>query len=219
MVALRHGLLLLTATLLLGASGLAQTDYSAEFHANGNGGVQTADREFVNKAVQEGTAKFQLAYLALQNAHSEEVKAFARQVLADYYTSQTELINIANQQFMTLPTSVDPKDQATFDSLSQLQGEAFDKAYMQAILKGHRTDLTQLRREAKSGNNQDVMNWANQNLSALETQSKAAEKVAHTVGVETTENKDKDKDNKDKDNKDKDKEKTKSETPAAAKPY
>lgn len=143
----------------------------------------------MSKAAQEGTAKFQLAYLALQNAHSEQVKAFARQVLLDYYKSQGALIDIANQQFIALPTAVDPKDGATFESLSQLQGEAFDKAYMQAMLDGHRTDLAQFKQEAKGGNNQALINWANQNLPALQSQFKEAEKVAPTVGVETTESK------------------------------
>ncbi len=191
MRALRRGLLLLTAALLFSAIGFAQSDYSAEFYANGNGGVQTADREFMSKAAQEGMARFQLAYLALQNAHSEEVKSLARQVLLDYYKSQGALIDIANQQFIALPTEPAPKDKATLESLSQLRGENFDKAYMQMMLDDHRADLAQFKREAKSGNNQAVINWANQNLPALQSQFKEAQKVAPTVGVETTENKDK----------------------------
>lgn len=189
MGALRRGLLLATAALLLSGIGFAQNDYSAEFNANGNGGVQTADQQFMSRAAQEGVARFQLAYLALQNAHSEQVKSFARQVLADYYKSQAALIDIANQQFIALPMEADPKSQATFESLSQLQGEDFDKAYMQAMLNGHKTDLAQFKHEAKSGNNQAIIDWANQNLPALQSQFKEAEKVAPTVGVETTENK------------------------------
>ena len=187
MGALRRGLLLLTAALLLSGIGFAQSDYSAEFHANGNGGVQTADREFMSKAAQEGIEATHLAWVALQNAHSEQVKSFARQVLFDSYKSQAALTDIANQQFIALPTETDPKYQATLESLLQLHGEAFDKAYMQAMLNGHRTDLAQLKREAKSGNNQAIVNWANQNLPAVQSQFKEAEKVAPTVGVETTE--------------------------------
>jgi putative membrane protein len=186
MGAFERGLLLVTAALSLSGLGFAQSDYSAEFHANGNGGVQTADREFMSKAAQEGMAKFQLAYAALQNAHSEEVKAFARQVLADYYKSQGALIDIANQQFIALPTEPDPKDKATLNSLLQLHGEAFDKAYMQTMLDGHRSDLAQFKQEAKSGNNQAVIDWANQNLPTLQSQYKEAEKVAPIVGVEIT---------------------------------
>jgi putative membrane protein len=191
MGALRHGLLLLTTALLLSGIVFAQNHDAAEFSAGGNGGVQTKDLEFMSRAAQEGMARFHLAYVALQNAQSEEVKALARQVVADYYKSQGELIDIANQQFIALPTAIDAKDQATLDSLLQLHGEAFDKAYIQATLNGHRMDLAQFKNEAKSGNNQAIANWANQNVSSLEIQFKQAEKVAPTVGVETTEKKDK----------------------------
>jgi len=184
---MRRGLLLLTAAVLLSAIGFAQSDYSAEFYANGNGGVQTADREFMGKAAQQGAETMHLAWIALQNAHSEQVKAFARQILFDYYNSTTALTNIANQQFVQLPTDIDPKYQATLESLQQLHGEAFDKAYMQAMLNGHRADVEQFKKEAKSGNNQAMINWANQNLPALEKQYKEAEKIAPTVGVKAAE--------------------------------
>ncbi len=190
MKALRRGLLLLTAALLLSGIGFAQDyNYSAEFYANGNGGSQTADREFMTRAAQEASAKVYLAYAALQNAHSEEVKSFARQVLLDNATAGGALVDIANQQFVVLPLTLDPKDQANLDSLLQLHGEAFDKAYMQAMLKGQRTALAQLKQEATSGNNQALINWANQNLPALQSQFKEAEKLAPTVGVGTTEKK------------------------------
>jgi len=214
MRALRSGLPLLTAALLLSGIAFAQTGSSPEFYANGNGGVQTADKEFMSKAAQEGMARFQLAYAALQNAKSEEVKAFARQVLADYYKSQGTLINIATQQFIALPTEPNAEQKATLESLLQLHGEDFDKAYMQLMLHGQRTDLTQLKREAKSGNNQAVIDWANQNLTAAQSQYKAAEKVATAVGVGTGESKDKSKAKAETtETKDKDKPKPKSNSP------
>jgi putative membrane protein len=181
MGAFRRGVLLLAAALLFSSFGLAQNDSSL---SGGNGGVQTGDVAFMKKAAQDGMAKFQLAYLALQNAKSEEVKAYARQVLADYYKSQGALIDLANQQFIALPTEPDAKDKATFEGLSQLQGDAFDKAYMKTTLNGHRTDLAQYKREAKSGNNSAIISWADQYLPALETQSKQAQKLAISVGLE-----------------------------------
>jgi putative membrane protein len=188
MGALRHAFLLMTAALLLSGIALAQSQ-SAEFYANGNGGVQTADREFMSKAAQEGIEATHLAWVALQNAHSEQVKAFARQILFDSYNASTALTDIANQQFVALPTEIDPKYQATLESLLELHGEAFDKAYMQLMLSSQRTDLEHLKKEAKSGNNQSMIDWANKNLPALQKEFKEAEKIAPAVGLEPTENK------------------------------
>ncbi len=188
MGALRRGFLLLTAALLLSGIAFAQSQ-SAEFYANGNGGVQTADREFMGKASQEGLEAMHLATVALQNAHSEQVKAFARQILFDYYNATSSLTDIANQQFVGLPTEIDPKYQATLESLLQLHGEAFDKAYMQLMLSSQRTSLEQIKKEAKTGNNQAMIDWANKNLPALQKEFKEAEKIAPAVGLAPTEKK------------------------------
>lgn len=187
MKALRRGLLLLTVPLLLSGIGFAQRDGS-EFYADGNGGVQTTDHEFMRKAAQEGMAKIYLALAALQNANSEQVKSLARQILLEYGDANENLTAIANQQGIVLPREIDPKDQATLESLLKLRGEAFDKAYMKEMLNT-RIDVDQYKREAGSGNNQAVINWANQNLPVLQKQFKEAEKVAPTVGVEVAGNK------------------------------
>ncbi len=191
MRAFRRGLLALTAALLLSGIAFAQSDATSTIYAGGNGGVQTGDKEFIRKAAQDGMAKIYLAYAALQNAHSEQVKALAAQILTDYGNANEDLRNIANQQGVILPTAIDPKDQAVLDSLLQLQGDAFDKAYMKTMLKDRGADVAQYKREAKSGANQAVINWANQNLPAIQSHIKEAEKVAPTVGVETAASKDK----------------------------
>src|SRR5262249_19104599 len=109
----------------------------------------------------------------------------------DYYTSQGALLDIANQQFIALPTEPDPKDKATLESLSQLQGDAFDKAYMKTTLNGQKTALAQFKREAKSGNNQAMISWTDKYLPDRESKSKTAQKLAISVGAASAENKDK----------------------------
>lgn len=93
-------------------------------------------------------AKGQWALLALQNSQNEQVKAFAQQVLADYTQSQNDLVFIANQHGLLLPQDLHPKDRATSEALSQLQGADFDKAYMKAMLKGRQTELSRFTQEA-----------------------------------------------------------------------
>jgi putative membrane protein len=185
MKSLGRSLLIMTAALLLAASGLAQSYPAAEYHANGNGGANT-DQQFMQKAAQDGMAKIFLAYLALQNAQNEQVKTFAQQVLTDYGQANAALSDIATQQFVALPTEVDPKDQATFEALSQLHGADFDKAYMEAMLKGNHADLARLKEEAAKGNNQSMIDWARNTLPAIESNYKEAQKVAPAVGVHAT---------------------------------
>jgi len=182
---LARSVLVVAAALLLTALGFAQSDPDAEFHANGNGGAQT-DLRFMKEAAADGMAKMDLAYLALQNSDNEQVKAFARQMVSDYLKSNGDLASIATRQFVQLPTAVDPKDHQTFEALSQLHGAAFDKAFMEAMLKDHQRDMSRLKQEASKGNNQSMIDWARQTLPAIEDNFKEAQKVAPLVGVHAT---------------------------------
>jgi len=175
-----------TAALLLAALGLAQSNTSPELYQNGNGGVQTADHQFMSEAALAGMAKIHMAYLALQNAQNEHVKAFAQQMLSDYGQSQSDLISIANQLGVQLPSEMDAKDRETFDALSKLQGAAFDKAYVKTMLNGHQADVSRFKQEATKGNNQAMIDWASQTLSTLQSDLKEAQKVAPVVGVHAT---------------------------------
>lgn len=160
-----RGLVATITALLLTALAFAQSD---------------ADKRFMSQAAQDGMAKLQWAYLALQNAQSEQVKAFAQQILNDYGQAQSELIYVANQNGVLLPSDLDAKDQGTFEALSQLHGAAFDKAYMNAMLND---DQASLKKEAAKVNIPAIANWANKTLPTLEVDLKDAHKVAPTVGI------------------------------------
>jgi putative membrane protein len=182
---LGRGLLVATTALLLTALGFAQSS-EAQRDQYSNGGFGTADPQFLREAAQDGAAKIRLAYLALQNAQNEQVKSFALQMLSDYGKVQNDLIDIANQQFVLLPSALDPKQRDTFEALSHLQGAAFDKAYMKAMLNDHQTDVSRFKQEATKGSTQAMKDWASHMLPTLESDLKEAQKVAPAVGVHST---------------------------------
>jgi putative membrane protein len=147
----------------------------------GNNVFHTADPQFMREATQDAMSKIHLAYLALQNAQNEQVKSFALQILTDYGNAQKDLFNIAYQQIVLLPNTFDPKNLETFDTLSQMHGAAFDKAYMKAMLNDDQTAASSFKQEATKGNG-----WARHTLPTLESNLKEAQKVALVVGVHST---------------------------------
>jgi putative membrane protein len=187
---LGRGLLVITTAVLLTAPGFAQS-YEAEPNQRGvdvfqtagrdkygSNVFQTADPQFMKEATQDAMAKINLARVALQNTQNEQVKAFAQQILDDYGKTQKDLFNIAYQQVVQLPDSLDPKHLDTFETLSQLHGAAFDQAYMKAMLHDDQTAALRFKREATKGDA-----WAGHTLPTLESNLKEAQKVALAVGV------------------------------------
>ena len=190
---LERGLLVTTVALLLTLVGFAQSNGdqydqygnnvspTADREPSGSSVFQTADPQFMKEAAQDGMAQIHLAYLALQNAQNEQVKAYAREVLSAYSKAQRGLFYIANQQFVVLPNTLDAKNLSTFDALSQLHGAAFDKAYMETMLNAEQAATSKYQQQATKGDD-----WASHTLPTLESNLKQAQKVALAVGVHST---------------------------------
>jgi len=147
----------------------------------GSNVFQTSGPQFMREATQDAMSKIHLAYLALQNAQNEQVKSFAQQILSDYGNAQKDLFNIAYRQIVLLPNTFDPKNLDTFETLLQMHGAAFDKAYMKAMLDDDQTAASRFKQEATKGDG-----WATHTLPTLESNLKQAQKVALVVGVHST---------------------------------
>jgi putative membrane protein len=134
-----------------------------------------SDNTFVMKAAQGGMAEVELGKLAESHAASDKVKEFGRRMVTDHSKANDELKSIASSKGVTLPGSIAAKDQATMDRLSKLNGAAFDKAYMADMVKDHRTDVAEFRKEANGGQDADVKAFAQKTLPTLEEHLKMAE--------------------------------------------
>lgn len=130
--------------------------------------VPMADQHFMMKAAQGGMAEVQLGKLATQNASSQAVKDFGQKMVDDHSKANDELKGLAARKNVTLPTSLDPQDQATMDRLSKLNGPAFDRAYMRDMVVDHKKDIADFRKEANSGADSDVKTWASNTLPTLQ---------------------------------------------------
>lgn len=142
-----------------------------------------ADHMFVTKAAQGGLAEVELGKLATDKATNEQVKQFGQKMVDDHGKANDELKSLAQSKSITLPTDLSVKDKALRDRLSKLSGAAFDRAYMQAMLKDHREDVNEFRTESKSGSDPEVKQWAAKTLPTLETHLKLAQDDNKAVGT------------------------------------
>jgi putative membrane protein len=145
-----------------------------------------ADQTFVTKAAQGGMAEVELGKLAADRASSPEVKSFAQKMVDDHGKANDELKAIATEKSIAIPASLDSKDKATYNQLSKLHGAAFDRAYMQDVLKDHRQDIADFQYEARSGADSDVRGFASKTLPTLQDHLKMAESTDGAVATSGT---------------------------------
>jgi putative membrane protein len=144
----------------------------------------SSDQTFVKKAAQGGLAEVELGKLASDKASNQQVKDFGKKMVDDHGKANDELKSLAQSKNITLPTDLSAQDKALRDRLAKLSGAAFDRAYMQAMLKDHRTDVSEFRTESKkAGADPDVKQWAAKTLPTLESHLKMAQDDSKAVGT------------------------------------
>lgn len=130
-------------------------------------GLSDADREFIRKAAQGGIAEVQLGTLATQRAARPAVKDFGARMVKDHGAANAELATLARSKGVDLPSTLDPAHQAVRDRLMAQQGAAFDRAYMQEMVKDHTQDVADFEKASRTASDPDVRAWAGSKVPIL----------------------------------------------------
>jgi len=104
----------------------------------------TDAREFINHLAVAGMAEVQLGKMAAEKAADPGVKAFGQMMVTDHSQANKELEQVAAQLNVPPPTQIDQKHRDLSDRLSKLQGAAFDREYITAMVQGHQEVAAQL---------------------------------------------------------------------------
>lgn len=139
--------------------------------------MTTSDKTFVKEAAQGGMAEVQLGQLAEQKAANPDVKKFGERMVTDHSKANKELEQVAERDGIAIPKKLDAKDQMLKARLEKLSGPAFDRAYMQNMVKDHQHDVMQFQHEARDGQNTDVKEFAAQTAPILKSHLREAERV------------------------------------------
>jgi putative membrane protein len=98
-----------------------------------------------------------------------------------------DLKDIAGKENITLPTDISADQRRTIDRLSKLSGTQFDREFAKESVKDHRADIDEFRKEATSGDDQALKNFASSNIPTLQDHLNMAESL-EKGGRTTSEN-------------------------------
>ena len=151
--------------------------------------ITSGDRKFMEKAAQGGMAEVKLGELATQKAQSDDVKKFGQRMVDDHSKANEQLKQVASTKGVTLPTETDKSSQHEYDKLSRMSGARFDREYMDHMVSDHKKDISEFEKEAKSGKDADVKQFASSTLPVLQEHlqlAQSADKVAKNEGKTQT---------------------------------
>jgi putative membrane protein len=128
--------------------------------ADENGKLAGADDKFAHTAWMVSVAEVQLGELALKQTTHDDVKKFAQAMIDDHGKARDELDSILKDANETHEAKLDAKHQSLHDKLAKLSGDAFDKAYVGAMVKGHTEALATFKKEEKSAKDSKLKAYA-----------------------------------------------------------
>jgi len=139
------------------------------------------DHQFVTDVAHDGMAEVELGKTAVEKASNDQVKKFGQRMADDHAKAGDELKALAEKSNIPWPTDLDAKHKAVRDRFMKLSGDAFDRAYMQEMVNGHRKAVTAFRMEAKNGKSPEIQAWASKTLPTIEDHLKQAQEIARGV--------------------------------------
>lgn len=100
--------------------------------------VTADDAKFATDAANAGLAEVAIGQLASEKATNAKVKDFAKMMVTDHTKANDELAAIAKTKNITLPSAPDEDHQKKKTELAAKSGAEFDKAYVDAMVSGHK---------------------------------------------------------------------------------
>jgi putative membrane protein len=141
------------------------------------GALAGADHEFVMRASQDGMAEIEMGRLAQQRGSSAAVKDFGRRLVEEHTAMSNDLKQAAPSEMTNMPSDLPAEKKNTIEKLSNLNGAEFDREFLNEAVNAHRQAIELFQKQANSGENQTLRNWASSKIPQLQDHLKAAQSL------------------------------------------
>lgn len=138
--------------------------------------ADTKPAAFLQKAIQGNLAEIKVGQLAQQKGASEGVRHFGTVLEQDHSKANSQAMTAASAMGVTPPAEPSHKEQAEYRHLASLSGSQFDRAFVKAMVKDHKKDIAEYKKEAAASNSQ-AASYAQQILPNLQKHLQLAESL------------------------------------------
>lgn len=135
---------------------------------NSSAKLNDSDKRFLQEAGEGGLVEVALGQLAVQKGTSDDVKKFGQRMVDDHGKANQQLQQIAASSGVQLPQQPEAGFENVKQMLSGLSGQAFDRFYMEIMLKDHHDDVAAFTRENLTGQNTAIKSFASSTLPVLQ---------------------------------------------------
>lgn len=125
------------------------------------------DIAFLQAAAMSGNAEIELSDLATHQGASEQVRRFARMMVDDHTSLNSEIVQLARSMNVTVPSQPSTRHRAVAERLQGLQGAEFDREYLRQMLDDHQTAVALFENKASTAQEPRIRDLAGRSLPVL----------------------------------------------------
>jgi putative membrane protein len=109
------------------------------------------------------------------------VKDFGSMMVTDHTAAANELKGMANGNNITIPASMKEEHQKHVDMCKQKKGAAFDKDYMDMMVKGHKETIDNFEKASKNLKEDSYKTFAAKTLPVLQKHLDSAQAIRKSL--------------------------------------
>jgi putative membrane protein len=138
----------------------------------------------VKDAIEGGNAEIELGQMAMARGTSDDVKQFGKRMVDDHTQLGEQMKTVAGQIGVTPPKMIPPSEKALEMKLKMLSGDDFDQAYIKAMVKDHRQDLADFKKESANGTSSAVKDATMQGTQVISSHLEMIQQIAQSHKVQ-----------------------------------
>jgi putative membrane protein len=136
------------------------SDQQSTTRQKSNNQLTSQEKEFLDKAANDNMAQIQMGRIAQQKSQNPQIQQFGQTLVSDHQNAQDKLQNIAQQNNVTLPSSLDQQHQTEANRLSKLAGTQFDKEFLSSEVNGLQNALQDYKNISENAKDPAVKQYA-----------------------------------------------------------
>jgi putative membrane protein len=144
--------------------------------------VVASDKNFMVTAAEGAMLEVRLGEIAKKKGGTQQVRDFGAMMVTDHGKAGDNLKVIAAKYGVALPSELNAENQAILNRLSRLSGDAFDKAYINEMVKAHSKDASAFEVASKKAKDRDLKAFAQQTLPVIKMHLQHIKGMANRAG-------------------------------------
>jgi len=152
-------------------------DTSTNAVETGGIAVVNDDAEWAVAAANGGMTEVELSKLAETKGTNAKAKEFAGMMVKDHGGANAELMELAKTKNITLPTTIGADEKKELADLQTKSGAEFDKAYVDAMVSGHKKAVDLFEKGSKDAKDAELKAFATKTLPIIKSHLQAIETI------------------------------------------